>query len=313
MIAQTRETEGDAAVDPSLERAITQARGSGRALDLTVRRQMEQAFGSDFGGVRVHTGAQAHSLNKTLNAVAFATGQDIFFRDSAYDPGSRQGRELLAHELTHVVQQGGGAVKGKLVLGATDDPYEREADAVSRVVVAGLESNTAPPIHRQCACGASHAESGGECAGCRQQREAVRDQRPDSAGGHVFARVQRQDDGGVTDGGSLPGGVPTPPSPEVGSSAAGGASANPCVDQCEKQFNDCLNPPWWQFWKTPNPNQCLADRQACLRNCPQSPPVHPQGCGEGLCEPGPGCEACCQFFCPDNYSECTSGVCSPYR
>ncbi|MEQ8958488.1 MAG: DUF4157 domain-containing protein [Coleofasciculus sp. C2-GNP5-27] len=67
--------------------------------------RMEGAFGADFSGVRVHTDAKSDELNQAIQAKAFTTGEDIFFRDGAYQPGSRGGQELLAHELTHVVQQ----------------------------------------------------------------------------------------------------------------------------------------------------------------------------------------------------------------
>jgi hypothetical protein len=73
-----------------------------------VRAPLEDAFGVDFGGVKVHTGAEADALTRSVQARAFTTGRDIFFRAGEYAPGSRRGRELLAHELTHVVQQGGG-------------------------------------------------------------------------------------------------------------------------------------------------------------------------------------------------------------
>jgi hypothetical protein len=66
---------------------------------------MERAFGADFGGVRVHTGAQADGLARSIQAKAFTTGQDVYFRQGAYEPGSRGGQELIAHELTHVGQQ----------------------------------------------------------------------------------------------------------------------------------------------------------------------------------------------------------------
>lgn len=68
---------------------------------------MERALGADFGGVRVHTDERADALNRSLRARAFTTGADIFFRRGAYDPASPGGREVLAHELTHVVQQQG--------------------------------------------------------------------------------------------------------------------------------------------------------------------------------------------------------------
>jgi hypothetical protein len=94
-----------------LESQIQQARGNGQPLADPVRSDMEQAFGADFGGVRVHTDAQSDQMNRSVQAQAFTTGQDIFFRPGNYDPGSRGGQELLAHELTHVVQQSGGQVQ----------------------------------------------------------------------------------------------------------------------------------------------------------------------------------------------------------
>jgi hypothetical protein len=74
---------------------------------------MEGAFGADFSGVKVHTDSKSHELNQSIQARAFTTGQDIFFRQGEYNPGSRPGQELLAHELTHVVQQNGSAVSKK--------------------------------------------------------------------------------------------------------------------------------------------------------------------------------------------------------
>src|ERR1035438_364027 len=66
----------------------------------------EPHFGYDFSAVRVHTGATADDLNRTLSARAFTTGQNIVFRQGEYTPDSHAGKELLAHELTHVIQQG---------------------------------------------------------------------------------------------------------------------------------------------------------------------------------------------------------------
>jgi hypothetical protein len=73
---------------------------------------MEGAMGTDFSSVRVHTGSESDSLNKSLSARAFTTGSDIFFRSGEYNPATTQGQQLLAHELTHVVQQG-AAVRTK--------------------------------------------------------------------------------------------------------------------------------------------------------------------------------------------------------
>ncbi|MCW4020539.1 MAG: DUF4157 domain-containing protein, partial [Candidatus Bathyarchaeota archaeon] len=95
-------------VSEHLESRIKAERGSGHPLSDDAREPMEHAFGADFSGVRVHTDSEADALNKQLSAKAFTTGQDVFFRENEYSPGSGSGRELIAHELTHVVQQTGG-------------------------------------------------------------------------------------------------------------------------------------------------------------------------------------------------------------
>lgn len=101
------------AIDSHIEGSIEGARSGGSALDEGLRGSMEPAFGADFSGVRVHTDAKADSLNRSLQARAFTTGQDIFFRSGEYNPGSGGGKELVAHELTHVVQQNGPTVAKK--------------------------------------------------------------------------------------------------------------------------------------------------------------------------------------------------------
>lgn len=90
-----------------LEQSINQARGSGMKLENGVRSRMEGAFGVDFGSVRIHSDADADRFNRSIQARAFTTGQDIFLGQGEYRPGSSEGEKLLAHELTHVVQQNG--------------------------------------------------------------------------------------------------------------------------------------------------------------------------------------------------------------
>ncbi len=92
-------------VSSEWESELNRARGGGQPLSPSLKESMEREFGADFSGVRVHTGAQADMLAKSIQAKAFTTGQDVFFRKGAYEPGSRGGQELIAHELTHVVQQ----------------------------------------------------------------------------------------------------------------------------------------------------------------------------------------------------------------
>jgi len=69
---------------------------------------MERSFGADFSGVRIHVDSESDTLNRSLHARAFTTGHDLFFRRGEYNPDSRGGQDLIAHELTHVIQQNGG-------------------------------------------------------------------------------------------------------------------------------------------------------------------------------------------------------------
>jgi len=110
-LIQRREDLGGGVASTDLESSIQNARGSGQALEPNLQEEMGQAMGADFSGVRVHTDAQSDQLNKSIQAKAFTTGQDVFFRQGAYVPSSRNGQELIAHELTHVVQQNGKAVQ----------------------------------------------------------------------------------------------------------------------------------------------------------------------------------------------------------
>ena len=101
--------EGEAPTD--LESSIQRARGSGQSLDSGLQEKMGQAMGADFSDVKIHTDSQSDQLNRSIQAKAFTTGQDVFFRQGAYEPSSRLGQELIAHELTHVVQQNDEAVQ----------------------------------------------------------------------------------------------------------------------------------------------------------------------------------------------------------
>lgn len=142
-----RATNAPFDLDDATADRIHRARSSGQALDGAVQAQMSRAMGHDFSGVRVHTDDEAHALNERLNAKAFTTGPDIFFRSGAYSPQSSAGQQLIAHELTHVVQQASGAVESGgagMRVNAPGDRFEQEADAVARQV-----SSAAPAVQRQ--------------------------------------------------------------------------------------------------------------------------------------------------------------------
>jgi hypothetical protein len=92
-------------VTEDIEKEINSARGGGQPLADSVRSSLEPQFGHDFSQVHIHTDAEADKLSQQLSAQAFTTGKDIFFREGTYQPGSDSGKGLIAHELTHVVQQ----------------------------------------------------------------------------------------------------------------------------------------------------------------------------------------------------------------
>ncbi|WP_094674592.1 DUF4157 domain-containing protein [Hydrocoleum sp. CS-953] len=92
-------------VQGDFERTLNRAKGGGSPLDRAFRGKVEPEMGADFSGVKVHTDSEADRLSQSIQAKAFTTGEDIFFKKGEYEPGSKEGQELLAHELTHVVQQ----------------------------------------------------------------------------------------------------------------------------------------------------------------------------------------------------------------
>ncbi|MEN3331906.1 MAG: hypothetical protein V7641_1271 [Blastocatellia bacterium] len=110
-------------------------RASGQPLDEPTRAFFEPRFGHDFSHVRVHTAAQAAESARAVNALAYTVGRDIVFEAGQYNPASTSGRQLLAHELAHVVQQRSGAASDGYTLLSTDNGAEREAENAARSVV----------------------------------------------------------------------------------------------------------------------------------------------------------------------------------
>ncbi|QPP08314.1 DUF4157 domain-containing protein [Streptomyces bathyalis] len=111
--------------------------GAGQPLDVGVRRELEEQLGHDLGNVRLHTDRDAGTLTDMLGADAVAVGQDIFFREGAYAPGTSEGYRLLAHELLHTVQNpyGAGPLTAGRDLGAVSLPHEaaeQEAESTAQ-------------------------------------------------------------------------------------------------------------------------------------------------------------------------------------
>ena len=107
----------------------------GRPLDPSARRAMEARFGYDFSGVRVHDDARAAASAAELDAAAFTVGQDIAFGPGRYAPSTVAGRELLAHELVHTIQQRGAHRSGRPI--ASESPLESVAERAGRAAAAG--------------------------------------------------------------------------------------------------------------------------------------------------------------------------------
>ena len=128
---------------PAIVRAVLA--GPGRPLDPPVRESMERGLGHDFGRVRVHDDSLAAESVRAVGAVAYSVGRDVVFDTGRFDPLSLAGRNLLAHELAHVAQDGSDAGPApELRLGHTDDPAEHEAEHAAAEVARGRRIRIRP-------------------------------------------------------------------------------------------------------------------------------------------------------------------------
>lgn len=126
----------------------------GTPLDPGTRADMESRFGQDFGDVRVHTDGAAQESARSVNAQAYTVGSDIVFQRDKYDPSTPDGQHMLAHELTHVVQQRSGPVDGTEAGGGVKvsdpgDRFEREAVANADRLMATPTPSTGTPTSAQ--------------------------------------------------------------------------------------------------------------------------------------------------------------------
>lgn len=134
----SQSTASSPAVPPIVHEVLG---SSGHPLDAGTRAFMESRFGHDFSHVRVHTGAKAAQSARKVNALAYTVGRDVVFGQGQYAPETSAGKRLLAHELTHVVQQqivsGRSGLQGKLVIGQPDDMFEQQAEMQATRVMEG--------------------------------------------------------------------------------------------------------------------------------------------------------------------------------
>ena len=163
----------------------------GRPLEPDVRADMEGRLGADFGDVRVHDDAAAHRSAQAVNAHAYTVGSNVVFQRDKYDPGSDGGRTMLAHELTHVVQQRSGPVDGTPTGGGIkvsdpSDRFEREAAAnAEQVMAAPAPAQPAPPTVAPAAAVQRNADDDAPPV----QRQAPEEEEEETAQGSF---VQRQ-------------------------------------------------------------------------------------------------------------------------
>lgn len=103
---KTHDSSGpEKATGEKMSRQLQTSRGSGNRLPEKIESEMSRRIGADFSSVNIHTGSNAVQMNRSLGARAFTYGKDIYFNSGEYNPSTSDGQHLLAHELTHVVQQ----------------------------------------------------------------------------------------------------------------------------------------------------------------------------------------------------------------
>lgn len=158
------------------QRDLGRATATGGApLPSGARERMEQAFSTDFGGVRIHTGGDASSAADALEARAVTTGSDILFGAGEFAPGTTHGDHLLAHELAHVVQQSQGLARQPIDGGPADG-----LETAARSTADRVSSRASPSAEREADGAAGVAATGGSVAGLSRQPRSIARQPKDA-------------------------------------------------------------------------------------------------------------------------------------
>ena len=125
---QQKSIEGETGTTGNIGSGLDNSSGKGDKLPSSVLHEMNKAFGADFENVRIHKDADAISMNEELKAQAFTHDNDIYFNDGKFNPNSAEGKSLLAHELTHVVQQGAANIETTTSAANKQEPLEKDED-----------------------------------------------------------------------------------------------------------------------------------------------------------------------------------------
>ena len=209
-------------VAPSIVHEVL--RSPGQPLDRSTRAFMEPRFGHDFSRVRVHTNAKAAESAQAVGALAYTVGQDIVFRSGQFDPTTEEGKRVLAHELTHTVQQRNVSpgMQTKLEISRQSDPSEQEAESVADSIATGS------PI------------TIGHSSSANVARQEDRDGGTTNDASAETTNDSPQDAG-------LPGGVSTPPAPAAPASA-GSAPPPGSLCQVDVRAAPAAFVGWAGFW-----------------------------------------------------------------
>ena len=153
---QKKEGSSPGVASDSLTGRIDSSRGKGSPLPGSTLSEMQSSFGQDFSQVNIHTDAESVEMNRELGAQAFTHGSDIYFNTGKFNPASTTGKHLLAHELTHVVQQGATAgsdhataESDHATAGSDHTKHTDEPDHSHEAVHSSTTTHTQPGVQRQ--------------------------------------------------------------------------------------------------------------------------------------------------------------------
>lgn len=188
-----RDEDGGGARSPVLD-VIGQ--GGGQPLDKGLRQEMEGRLGGDFSDVKVHTDSKASESARAVQANAYTVGSDVVMRQDRWSPSTSQGKETLAHELTHVMQQRSGPVDGTstgdgISVSDPSDRFERAAESNAKSAMAGPAPTASAQLHadddvqRQAA--SVQRQAGGE-----EEEEAPAQMQRDAEEDEMSAQTQLQ-------------------------------------------------------------------------------------------------------------------------